>query len=81
MSLVFDMNSVPPSDHSNPELIAQLQANSHLEAASSSEQLTAGTVMNIELYEELPKLDREIVVRENVQIKKILMQETADFQR
>jgi stress response protein YsnF len=81
MSLVFDMNSVPPSDDSNPELIAQSHANSNPEDASRSEQLTEETVMNIELYEELPKLDREIVVRENVQIKKILMQKTADSQR
>lgn len=56
-------------------------ASNHQEANDRTDtELTDGEVMRIELYEEIPQFDREIVVREKVQIKKILIQESADAQ-
>ena len=75
------MNSTPPASDFNSEEMSR----SDLTSADngdrlSTDPLTEGEVMRVDLYEEIPNLDREIVVRENVQIKQILIQESADVQ-
>lgn len=72
-------NSLEPSNH---ELYGQNAEASvtNLDALNGSASLAGGEVIRIELYEEIPRLNRETVVRERVQIKKISTQEAADLQ-
>jgi stress response protein YsnF len=75
------MNSVPPSAHSSSQQQSPSQASSTNPAGDwIDEQLTEGEVIRVELYEEVPTWNRETVVREKVQIKKILVQESPDLQ-
>jgi len=75
------MNSVPPPFDS---IISQVSSSSgsHLGEtdAATDDPLSEGEVMRIALYQEIPTLDRQTVVREKVQIKNILMPESADSQ-
>ena len=51
------------------------------EAVSNSEaplQLQSEEVIRIEIFEEIPTIHRETFVREKVQIRKVLTQETAN---
>lgn len=43
---------------------------------STVSDLAEGEVMRIELYEEVPEVTRKIVVREMVQVRKVLIQES-----
>jgi len=47
---------------------------------SAIADLSEGDILRIELYEEVPRLNREIVVKEKIQIKKVLTQASADVQ-
>jgi len=70
----------PPSANSNMDQFSASTPNLSEGDDSVDMELTEGTVMNIELYEEIPKIDREVVIREKVQIKKVLISEAADPQ-
>ncbi|MDX2228589.1 MAG: DUF2382 domain-containing protein [Leptolyngbyaceae cyanobacterium bins.349] len=75
------MNSVPPSANSNIEQPAFSSVSSTgREEDGVDDQLAEGDVIRVELYEEVPTLNRETVVREKVQITKILVQESSDLQ-
>lgn len=75
------MNSTPPaSDFNSEEMSRSDLAPANTSDCLSTDSFTEGEVMRIDLYEEIPNLDREIVVRENVPIKQILIQESADVQ-
>lgn len=71
-----------PSDPSTNEQQNPLQTASttNLTPHTVGDPLTEGEVIRIELYEEVPNLNRETVVQEIVQIKKISTQEAADLQ-
>ncbi|MDX2241270.1 MAG: DUF2382 domain-containing protein [Leptolyngbyaceae cyanobacterium bins.302] len=74
------MNSEFPSAYSNADQVSPSAVSAPREEDRGEVQLTEGEVMRIEVYEEIPKFDRAVVVREQVQIKKILMQESAEPQ-
>ena len=66
----FDIEQSPPSSRFNAEE----------EGNRLDEQLSEGDLLRIELYEEVPRLDREIIIKEKVQIKKVLTEESIDSQ-
>ncbi len=78
-SLTSTMQHPPNSADSTVDPAASSNLNTRGEVSQIPLELTEGEVLCIELYEEIPKLDREVVVREKVQIKKVLT-EAADVQ-
>ncbi|MBF2028781.1 MAG: DUF2382 domain-containing protein [Oscillatoriales cyanobacterium C42_A2020_001] len=76
------MDNSPSSEPFYHELQGQTSeaSGTNLDAHNRSAPFAEGEVIRIELYEEVPKLNRETVVREKVQIKKISTQESADLQ-
>lgn len=78
-SLTSTMQHPPDSADSTVDSTASSDPNMSAEVSQIPLELTEGEVLCIELYEEIPKLDREVVVREKVQIKKVLT-DAADVQ-
>lgn len=79
-SLASAMQPDPPSANSNLDQSSLSDLNTSGQDSDENLELSEGNVMCIELHEEIPKIDREVVVREKVQIKKVLMSEAADSQ-
>lgn len=75
-----EMSSTSAS--ANPAIAssASISAFNADEGKSGDAQLNEGEIMRIELYEEVPRLNRELVIKEKIQIKKILTQESAAIQ-
>lgn len=78
-SLTSTMQQDPSSADSTADSTAFSNPNMRGEDGDLVPELTEGEVLCIELYEEIPRFDREVVVREKVQIKKVLT-EAADVQ-
>jgi stress response protein YsnF len=77
--LVSTLQLDPDSANSTMEQSAFSTPNNRAADGDIALELSEGEVMRIELYEENPKLDRQVVVREKVQLKKVLT-EGADSQ-
>lgn len=69
----------PPTADSKVDQSSATHLQQNQDHSATPPELTAGEIINIELYEAIPKIDREVVVRENVQIKNRLT-EAADLQ-
>lgn len=54
-----------------------LTKDSSSESIRGITDLQEGEVIRVEIYEEVPEIQRETFVREKVQIKKVLIQENA----
>ncbi len=74
----MDYNTVPrspDSDQTSQSEIANPISSQRLEVGNNMQE---GEVIRIELYEEIPTIHRETVIREKVQIKKIAKTEPSD---
>ncbi|HEY9617481.1 MAG TPA: DUF2382 domain-containing protein [Microcoleaceae cyanobacterium] len=57
-----------------------LTKDSNPESIRAITDLQEGEVIRVEIYEEVPEIQRETYVREKIQIKKVLIQENATSQ-